>query len=423
MKSMIVMNHKNDLAAAAARELGVRGMHDRTVLPENEGYDQRCRIFNGAVTSRPALFVRCESREDVKVAVRVARKHGMPLSVRAGGHDWAGRALRHNGLVIDLTRMRQVDVNPEAQTAMVAGGATTMDLLGAAAQFGLTAVTSAVSSVGVIGATLGGGYGPFSPKYGLAIDNLLEAEIVLADGQLVTAHADENPELFWALRGGGGNFGVVTAIRVRLHRLEKVLAGVIVFPWSEAAVVLPAYSNFVMSSPDELATIPALAPGPDGALSMLVATIWCGEQRQGEQEVLRLQRLGKPSMMQVAEVTCQEVLAMFEGTLFAQGRHYDVQTRSLPRLTPEVAAALVEAMEMRTSPFSVVAWHHCHGAPTRVSPGATSFGIRQQHFMMDIVAAWDSDSGDDVAAAAHRQWARDLSQDLAPMSLPGGIQI
>jgi FAD/FMN-containing dehydrogenase len=414
------MRVKNLVEAAAlctADDLRRNGMEGKIALPGDAAHTAGRQIFNAAVQFQPAVFVFCENRHDVQAAVRAARSNGLSLSVRGGGHDWAGRALRHEGVVIDLSRMRQISVDVEKKLATVKGGATSADLIAAAASFGLAAVTAAVGSVGMIGLTLGGGYGPLSPKFGMAIDNILGAEIVLADGQLVTANDDENAELFWALRGGGGNFGVVTSIRVRLHPLEKVLAGIVMFPWSEAESALRRYAEFVMSSPDELTTIPGLCSGPDGALAVAIAVIWCGERTQGETVVAQLQRIGKPTLIQIAEMTCLEMLAMFEGN-FVKGRHYVAETRSLSTLTPEVIKTFIAFMERRTSPYSAIAWHHSHGAPTRVPNGATAFGIRDEHFMIDLVAAWDSDSQE--SGSVHRQWVRDLSQAVASMALPGG---
>lgn len=410
-------NLVGETALRAASDLRAQGMQGRIALPGDASYDEGRQIFNAAVEFRPAMFAICESPQDVQMAVRVARSRDLPLSVRGGGHDWAGRALRHEGIVVDLSKMRGVVVDAKEKVATVEGGATCGDLAEVLTPLGLTAVTAAVASVGMVGLMLGGGYGPLSPKLGLAIDNVVGADVVLADGQLVRANANENPELFWALRGGGGNFGVVTAIHVRLHSIEKVLVGAIAFPWADIKSTLRSYAEFVKSTPDELATIPGLSLGPDGELSMMIAAIWCGDVAQGEKVIARLQRLKKPVLAQVAEMTSGEMLTMFESN-FVKGRHYAVETRSLLELTPEVIEELVAAMENRTSPYSSIAWHHCHGAPTRVPNEETPFGVRQDHFMLDLVATWDSSLREN--SALHRQWARDLSQSIASMSLPGG---
>jgi FAD/FMN-containing dehydrogenase len=203
-------------------------MRGKVVLPSDDAYDS----VRHAVDHRPALLAICETPEDVKAAVRIAKAHQLPLSVRGGGHDWAGRALRHEGLVIDLSAMRQVAVNATVRVANVAGGARAKDVIAATAPHGLAAVTGNCGAVGMAGVTLGGGYGPLTPRFGLALDNLLGAEVVLADGRHITADALQHADLFWAIRGGG-NFGVVTSMRVRLHPIREMLAGLILFPWSE----------------------------------------------------------------------------------------------------------------------------------------------------------------------------------------------
>ena len=207
-------------------------------LPGDELYDEGSRVWSPAVRRRPAIIAFCKGPEDVQAAVRAARRHGLPLSVRGGGHDWAGRALRDDGLVIDLTGMRDVAVDPRALVATVAGGARVKDVAAAAGAHGLVAALGLCGTVGMAGLNLGGGYGPLSSAYGLAADNLLGAEIVLADGRRVTTGPDAEPDLFWALRGGGGNFGVVTSLRVRLHPAGDMLAGSFIYNFNEAGAVL-----------------------------------------------------------------------------------------------------------------------------------------------------------------------------------------
>ena len=194
--------------------------------------------------NQPALIAVCETSADVQAAVRSARLHELPLSVRGGGHDLAGRALRSDGLVIDLSSMRQVIVDPHSRVATVLGGAKVKDVAAAAAAHGLVAALGNCGEVGMAGLTLGGGYGPLNGQHGLAADNLLGAELVLADGRRVTTGPEEEPELFWAIRGGGGNFGVVTSLRVQLHERRYMLSGSIVYPWSEADPVLRRYAAF-----------------------------------------------------------------------------------------------------------------------------------------------------------------------------------
>ena len=209
-----MLGSKNRISSSCADELRA-GISGGVALPGDEFYDEGSRVWNGAVRHRPAIVAFCKQPADVQAAVIAARRHGLPLSVRSGGHDWAGRALRDGGLVIDLTGMRDVAVDPRALVATVAGGARAKDVAAAAGAHNLVAALGICGTVGMAGLTLGGGYGPLSGSCGLAADNLLSAEIVLADGRRVTTGPDAEPELFWALRGGGGNFGVVTSLRGR----------------------------------------------------------------------------------------------------------------------------------------------------------------------------------------------------------------
>src|SRR5215469_15820822 len=220
--------------------------------PAGNDFDAGREVWNAAITHRPAIIARCASVEDVQAAVTVAVAHGLPISVKAGGHDWAGRSLREGGLVIDLSRMRGVAVDPLTRTALVDGGVTIGTLVRVARRHGLVPVTGTVRTVGMAGLTLAGGYGPLAGKWGLALDNLLGAEVVLPDGRRVEADSTTNPELFWALRGGGGNFGVVTRLIYRLHPIDPVVAGLAIFKMRDARTVLAGYRELVARAPDEL---------------------------------------------------------------------------------------------------------------------------------------------------------------------------
>jgi FAD/FMN-containing dehydrogenase len=418
------MEHSKELAISTlehgqsmADEL--RGMISGGIaLPSDKSYEAARHIFNRAIPHRPAVMVFCLSTLDVEAAVQVARRHGIPLSVRGGGHHWAGAALCPGGLVIDLSRMRQVIVDPDSGVATVAGGARVKDVAAAAGIHRLVAALGNCGTVGVAGLTLGGGYGPLSGLYGLAADNLLAAEVVLADGRRVMTGPDEEPELFWAIRGGGGNFGVVTSMRIKLHETRHLLAGSIVYPWSEAEPVLRRYTAFAASMPDELGVPVAMVSGLDGQPTITLVPLWNGEKLQGERAMDYLQALGKPQIAQCEPMTYAEMLAPYDALLAkADVCHWEIRTRSLRALTPGAIDAIAKAVARKTSPHSVVNWHHFHGAATRIAADATAFGVRQEHFMLEIIAGWEPDGSD---GAVHRQWAHDLWEGLAPFSLPGG---
>ena len=400
-----------DLISVAARDLATRIDSTQVHVPNGAPL-----IWNAAVQHRPALIVRAESPRDVQEAIRVARDRGMRLSVLGGGHDWAGRAVCDGGLVIDLSGTRSVTVDARAQVATVGGGATAADVLGAAAAYGLVAAAGNVGCVGMTGLTLGGGYGPLNGRFGLALDNLLGAEVVLADGRIVTADANHEPELFWALRGGGGNFGVVTSMRVRLHPLDRLIGGMIVFPWSQAATVWRGLGEVLSTAPDELTVQSGLLAGPDGRPAVYLAPAWSGDLRSGETAIGALVKLGTPLTTQVAPMAYGEMLGQFDAWA-VRGPSRAIRTRTVAGYTPGVIDALVEAGRTLTSPRSGIPIHNFHGASTRVAPDETAFANRREHFVVEIVAGWESGDG-----AAHRAWADAVSAALAPYALLGGYQ-
>ncbi|HVJ31785.1 MAG TPA: FAD-binding oxidoreductase [Terriglobia bacterium] len=400
----------------AARQLRDQ-MQGAVLSPADSGYGAALQIWNGAIEHRPALFARCETPRDVQLAVQAARRYGVALSVRGGGHDWAGRALRPDGLVIDLSPMRSIEIDAKAKVARVEGGVLAADLIEAAAPHGLVAVTGAVGTVGLAGLTLGGGYGPLCAKYGLALDHLVAAEVVLADGRMVEADATRNTDLFWALRGGGGNFGVVTAMYLRLHALREVVAGLILFPWFEAETVLRGYAEAAGWAPDELSVISGVVSDTSGNPLLFLAPCWSGEARRGEQIMAGLCRLGTPLAADIGPRSYASLLGMFDGQV-VPGRHYTVQSRWLPGLTPPVISSIVAAGSTRTSPYTTIILQHFHGAAARVPLGNTAFGLRQEHFLCDVIAGWEPAGGDN--GSAHRGWARTISQSLAAAALPGG---
>ncbi|MBR1159662.1 FAD-binding oxidoreductase [Bradyrhizobium elkanii] len=408
------VNSSSELAATRALRALMQG---RVVSRGDDDYPRTRKIWNGAVENEPALFAVCETAVDVQAAVRIASQHGLPLSVRGGGHDWAGRALCPDGLVIDLSRMRQVIVDPQARVATVAGGAMAKEVAAAAGAHGLVAALGNCGTVGMAGLTLGGGYGPLSGTCGLAADNLLSAEIVLADGRRVTTGPDAEPELFWALRGGGGNFGVVTSLRVRLHPAREMLAGSIIYGWNEAGAVLHRYAAFAATAPDELGVTVGVMSGPDGEPVIMIVPLWNGERSQGERAIEGLRAFGSPLVAQVGPATYSDLLAQFDAWVEAlDGYHWELRTRWLPALTAEAADVIIAAKARAPSPHCTVLWHHFHGAATRMASAGTAFGMRNEHLMIEIVAGWSPD-GD---GAAQRRWARDLLQSLAPFALPGG---
>ncbi|MFD4640169.1 FAD-binding oxidoreductase [Lentzea sp. NPDC058436] len=405
-------------SAEAAQRALRNHLPDEQVHVSGARYADAIALWNGAVKHRPAIVLSCASVDDVVLGVRTAREFGLPLSVRGGGHDFAGRALSDGGLTLDLRSLRGVRVLAGARIAEVGGGAVTNDLLAAAGEHGLVAATGTVGSVGVAGLTLGGGYGPLAGRVGLAADNLLAAEVVLADGSVVRTDSGSDPDLLWALRGGGGNFGVVTSMTVRLHAVPAVVTGMVLYPWHQAEQVLERVREAQEEAPDELTIQVGAIGAPDGSPALLVLPTWSGDVRAGGDPsgpVMALGRLGDPLLVQLGPETVAAATAGRDA-LFPAGRHVTIRTRSVPGLGEGVAGVVERFGGALPTPFSGISLHHFHGAAARVSPGDTAFALRRPHLMTEVIGIWQpSDSGEHVHG-----WADAASEALAGHAFPGG---
>jgi hypothetical protein len=383
--------------------------------PGEIGYADATAIWSKPVGRAPRAIIHCRTVEDVQAAVRAARDCDLRLSVRGGGHDWAGRALC-DGIVIDMSGMNGVAVTSE-QEAQVSGGARALDLAAATQPLGLAAVSGAVGAVGMAGFTLGGGYGSLIGRFGLALDNLAAAEIVLADGQVVVASPDNEGELFWALRGGGGNFGVVTSMRFKLHRLPSVRTGVLFYPFSEAKAVLDRCADIANSAPDELSMQVGVVHGPDGSQLVVVSPTWCGAPQEGETRTAPFLKLGTLLMGSVETMSYRDSLSAFDAFI-VNGRREFMETCWIPTLGGSVDP-FIAAMEAAASPGCAVLTHEFKGFATRVSDDATAFGLRREHVLVEILATCTAGSHVDEEER-HRQWARSTRKSFDSIALPGG---
>jgi FAD/FMN-containing dehydrogenase len=388
------------------------------LLPEDAAYEPARQLWNGKVKPRPAAIARCLSVQDVIHTVRWIRTHGLPLSVRVAGHDIFGRSLPEDGVVIDLSQMRAVNIDPEAHTAQIQAGATMGDLIETAQQHGLATATGTVSGVGMTGLTLGGGYGPLNGAYGLVADNLLSAQVVTADGQLVTANAQEHSDLFWGLRGGGGNFGVVVSLEYRLHPLTTVLSGLLLYPLDQARTVLHRFNEFIAIALDELTITAGFLQTPDGVTALSLSPTYCGSLEAGEQAIAPLRTFGSLMVDQVQPIAYNDLIHGLDA-FTPKGRHYYLQTQSLNGLQTETIEALIEQGLPLPSPFSMININNFHGAASRVGVCKTAFALRQDHLMVELIAAWEPQSLDNDEQR-HIQWAQNLSQELAPYAFKGG---
>jgi FAD/FMN-containing dehydrogenase len=386
-------------------------------LPGDERYAAATAIWAKPVGRMPRAVVHCRTAEDVQAAIRAARELDLPLSVRGGGHDWAGRALC-GGIVIDLSAMNGVVVGPDGHTARISGGARATDVAAVADPLRLAPVAGSVGAVGMAGLTLGGGYGPLIGRFGLALDNLVAAEVVLADGRVVVAKPDNEAELFWALRGGGGNFGVVTVLQHRLHELQSVRAGLLVYPFSEAKAVLQRCADLAAAIPEDLTVQLGFVAGPDGAPVVFVAPTWCGLPAEGEARVAPFLELGT-LLAGTADVKSYGDSLRAWDAHFTNGQRVFMETSWLPDFDGAAIDALSQAMENAVSPGCAIVTHEFKGAAARVPAEATAFGLRRDHVLVEIIATF-ADRSDRLEEQRHREWTRSTRRALDAMALPGG---
>jgi FAD/FMN-containing dehydrogenase len=400
------------------------------LLPTSPGYDTARRIWNGMVDRRPACIARCTGVADVVAAVRFARDHDLEIAVRGGGHNVAGTAVRDDGVVIDLSVMRAVWVDPARRTAWVQGGALWGDVDHETQAHGLATTGGIVSHTGVAGLTLGGGIGFLMRKHGLAVDNLLAAEVVTAEGSVVRASADEHPDLFWALRGGGGNFGVVTSFLFALHPLgPTVLAGPVFWAADDTTDVLRFYRDFAAEAPDELGSVVRLGTVPPLPVipqdlhwrpAIAVACCYAGAVDDGERAVQALRRFGAP----FADLLTPSPYVAFQGGLddtVPQGWHYYWKGTTLASLSGDAIAVIADHAYAAGSPRSYAAIFHMGGAVARVPHDASAFGGRDVGHNMSIDAVWLPDeSGEHTAAET--AWARRFYEALKP-DRAGGVYV
>lgn len=393
-----------------------RRLTGQIYLPDNEGYAAATQTWAKPPDGmRPRAAIHCRSAEDVRAAVLAARESGLPLSVRCGGHDWAGRALC-DGIVIDLGGMRGVEPVGHGRIK-IAGGALASDVAAVTDPVGGVVAAGSVGCVGMAGLMLGGGYGPLIGHCGLALDNLLSAEIVLSDGRIVTANADDNADLFWALRGGGGNFGVVTAMEHRLHDIASIETGVLVYPFAEATTVLSGVADLAAAAPDAFSVQIVLAADPAGTIMVLVIPTWCGDPAQSETWLAPFTQLGT---LLAGRTECQShgaALTMFDSQI-VNGRRTYMDTCWLPALDRDNIDVMIAAMESAVSPGCMLVTHEFKGAASRIAVDATAFGLRRDHVMIEVVAAFD-DRGDPSEDLRHRSWTR-RTRDMFVTALPGG---
>lgn len=381
------------------------------VRPGNGGYDDARRIFNGLVDKRPALIARCRGSVDVVSALALARGSDIELSVRGGGHNVSGRAVTDGGVMIDLSLMKGIRVDPEARTARAEGGVTWREFNDATSEFGLATTGGVISTTGVAGLTLGGGLGWLMGTHGLSVDNLVSVELVTAAGDVLVVTENDHPDLFWALRGGGGNFGVVTSFKFRLHPLRQVYGGLLAHPFDAASDALGLFREFAGSVPDELSVMPLLVHAPDGSGAPLMAFAVChtGEPGRAQADLAPLLSFGSPVLVQIGPMPYPAINTMLDEG-FPPGALYYWKSSFMADLDEKAIDTLVDRFSACPSPMTGIAIEHFHGAVTRVDITATAVPHREPGFDLLIASGWTDPSATDENVG----WTRDTYAALEP---------
>lgn len=402
------------LTASAVAAFRAR-LHGEALTPTDPGYDAARRVWNAMIDKYPALIARCHTADDIAAAVRFGREQDLPISIRGGGHNVAGLAVSDGGLMIDCAPMKGIAVDPQNQTARAEPGVLWGEFDQATQEHGLATVGGVVSTTGIAGLTLGGGQGWLTGKHGLTLDNLLAVEVVTADGERVRASAEENPDLFWALRGAGANFGVVASFTYRLHPVgPTVLGGMVVHPLAHAREVLRFYREFAAEQPDELTTYAALLTTPDGAQVIALVCCYAGALEEGERAVAPLRRFGSPLADTIGLMPYQGVQAMI-GEGFPPGRLNYWKSSLLREIGDEIIEALTDFGARVPSPLSAIAIADTHGAYGRVAPDATAYAHRDLPFDLVILSSWL----DPAETEANITWTRALYEAVRPYAGAG----
>ncbi len=399
----------------------VRG---EVITADDTEYEVARAVHNGMIDKRPTVVVRAANAGDVMTVVNFARDNGHLLSVRGGGHSGPGFGTNDGGVVLDLSRMRSVRVDPKGKTARAEGGTTWGDFNAATGAFGLATTGGIISTTGIGGLTLGGGIGYLTRGHGLSLDNLVSADVVTADGKMLVASETENPDLFWAIRGGGGNFGICTSLEYKLQPVQQVYWGPMFYEVSEASNVLRFFRDYIADAPEEMGVFPAFQIAPPlpfipenrhGDMFMAMVACWSGDIGQGERQFKAFHDVAEVKAEMVGPVPYPAINAAFDG-LFPPGIRQYWKGNFVKELTDDAIAAHVQHGPHAPSVSSTMHLYPINGSCHRVAPDATAFGHRDANFSMVILAASEDPAHDAVST----QWVRDYSDAVAPHSEVGG---
>jgi hypothetical protein len=395
----------------------VKLIRGAVLLPSDPDYEAARKVWNGMTDKKPALIVQCQGTADVTASVNFARANDLLVAVRGGGHSIAGHSVCEGGLMIDLARMNSVRVDPIAKTARAGGGARWLDFDHETQAYGLATTGGTNSDTGVGGLTLGGGLGWLAGKYGLTCDNLLSADVVTADGSVLIASATENPDLFWAIRGGSGNFGIVTSFEYRLHEVTTVLGGLAIHSFDSAKEVLKFYGEFSRNIPDELNTIGVLLTLPDGTKASAIAVCYNGDLAEGERVLKPLREFGSPMVVQIGPMPYIGVQTMLDAS-FPSGRQYYWKAHLCGEITDSIIDPMIEHFSRVPSPFTALGFQQLGNAANRVPPDNTAFSHRDALYDFLMLSGWE----DPAEATTNIEWTRSVYNTLVP-SLHRGIYV
>jgi len=377
------------------------------VSPGDAVYDDVRAVHNGLVDKRPALIARCGSSADVAAAIALARRLGLEVSVRGGGHSVAGRCVTDGGVMIDLGLLKDVRVDPAARTATAGAGVTWAELNDATHAHGLATTGGVISTTGIAGLTLGGGLGHLMGKYGLAADNLIGADVLTADGACRRASATSEPDLFWALRGGGGAFGVVTAFEYRVHPVAEVTGGLVAHPFSDAAATMRFWREYATNAPDEVGLFGGLVHAPDGSGVPLAAIVFChcGTPEQAAADLEPLLAYGSPAMVSAERMPYPAVNTMLDAA-FPRGALNYWKSSFMRDFDDDLIDLIVERFSSAPSPMTGLAFEYFHGAVTRVRADETAVQHREPGFNLILTSVWtDPSATDDNIAWTRKTYA------------------
>jgi FAD/FMN-containing dehydrogenase len=380
------------------------------LLPGSDEYEAARRVFNGMIDRRPAMVAQVLGTADVRAVVDYAREHDLPVAVRGGGHNVAGHGTCDGGVLIDFSRMRTARVDSASRTVRADPGCWWTDFDIETVAQGMATTGGTVGSTGIAGLTLGGGLGFLMGSYGLSCDNLLAADVVTADGRLLTASERENADLYWALRGGGGNFGVVTSFEYRLYPVSQLLAGLVVYPTHAARQALELFRTITAEAPDELSCIFAMLELPDGPRVAVIAACYNGPHPDGERLIAPLRSLGPPIDDGIRSMRYTEVQRIFAEIPF--GLHNYWKGHFLRELSDEAIDATMEAFQSWTSAHSAILIEAPHGAASRVAADATAFGQRDARYNASALAIWEPTEEPDQ----HVRWSRSYADAIHPFA-------